>query len=216
MLQLQSSCSAMHFCKNVPCPKDAFIPGSPAHFPQAEGQREPCRSAPSDRRTTLHHWGGVYRDKDRCWSQLFGGNQILVRHLRFTFGVSDNGACYTYNLDAPDTTYVILLDYCTTLYKQVFTSFKRNYPLKIARSYPAALYLVICALWYQNVLPTFGIGGKCSPSTHSLFQSSQRCGQALASLTEFDALLLFLSVCHHLFHLMERGFRSFSWPFLLI
>ncbi len=39
MLQPYSSRSAMHYCKHVLCPKDAFIPGSPAHSPQAEGQR---------------------------------------------------------------------------------------------------------------------------------------------------------------------------------
>lgn len=33
MLQPHSSRSAMHYCKHVLCPKDAFIPGSPAHPP---------------------------------------------------------------------------------------------------------------------------------------------------------------------------------------
>lgn len=27
----------MHYHKNVPCPKDAFIPGSPAYFPTGWG-----------------------------------------------------------------------------------------------------------------------------------------------------------------------------------
>lgn len=37
MLQPHSSRSAMHYCKHVLCPKDAFIPGSPAHSPPGWG-----------------------------------------------------------------------------------------------------------------------------------------------------------------------------------
>lgn len=61
MLQtLHSSRSAMHHCKHVPCPTDAFIPGSPANSslpPRLRARDNPCHSAPSDQRTTLHHWG---------------------------------------------------------------------------------------------------------------------------------------------------------------
>lgn len=37
MLQPHSSRSAMHYCKHVLWPKDAFIPGSPAHSPPGWG-----------------------------------------------------------------------------------------------------------------------------------------------------------------------------------
>lgn len=54
----------------------------------------------------------------------------------------------------------------------------------------------------------FGIGGKCSLSTLIISILTRLC-TGPATLTAFDALLLFLSLCHHFFHLMETF--GFVW-----
>lgn len=84
MLQPHISRSAMPSCKHVLCPKDAFIPGAPAHPPQGwrpEITPSLCFLRPVDHFLSLAR---LNTEKDCCWYLLYKRNQILYHQLSFS------------------------------------------------------------------------------------------------------------------------------------
>lgn len=156
--------------------------------------------------------GGVCRDKGCCWSQLCRGDQTPAEvHCGDTQTVRDKSGI----LHIPHTTYMHQISFilCTTVQQLRFSP-----PLKDPSSHNCTLkaQLSPCSLFCHSypsvqkkfVLPTFGIGGKCSPSTHSLFQSSHGCGQA-RPLWQRLMLSCSFSLCHNFFfHSTVRRFHS--------